>query len=131
MQLVLLALKMLEEATDTAETAVALDDEFLVLVVEFVPRQVQRNFGLAREASELGKQRPVLWFCPGLDRAFVQGLALVGDDEVEIDVDGVAETLATWAGAIRIIEKRSRSGASPSPIPVRGAVSKMTSPDSR
>jgi len=59
---------------------------------------------LAREALELGEQRPVLWFCPRLDSAFVEGLAFVGDDEAEIEIDGVAEALAARAGPIRIVE---------------------------
>src|ERR1017187_6814602 len=82
-----------------------------MLGVEFIPWHIQWNFGLACEALELGEQRPVLWLSPGFDSTFVQGLALIGDDEVEIDVDGVAEALATWAGAIRIVEgKQARLG---------------------
>ena len=104
MQLVLLALQILKEATDAAESAVAIDNQLLLVGVESMPGNVQRNFGLAREALEFGEQRPVLGLSPGLDRAFIQSLAFVGDDQVEIDVDGVAESLATRAGAIRIVE---------------------------
>src|SRR6266853_2209983 len=95
---------MLEEAADAAETTVTIDDQLLLLGIEFVPGNVQRNPRLAREAFEFGEQRPVFWLSPRLDRTFIQGLALVGDDEVEIEIDGVAETLATRAGAVRIVE---------------------------
>src|SRR5467141_593644 len=99
---------MLEEATDTAETAVAIgvaiDNQLLVLGVEFIPGHVQRNPRLPRETLELSEQRPILWLRPGLDRALIQGLAFVGDDEVEIEIDSVAEALAARASAIRIVE---------------------------
>src|ERR1700704_1915051 len=99
---------MLEEATDAPETAVTIavtiDNKLLLLSVELVPRHVQRNPRLAREALELGEQRPIFWLSPGFDRTFIQSLASVGDDEVEIEIDGIAEALATWAGAIRIVE---------------------------
>jgi len=106
-QLVLLALKILKKSADAAETVVAIDDQLLLPGIQFVPGHVQGNSGLAREALEFGEQRPVLWLGPGLDRAFIQGFALVGDDEVEIDIDGVAEALATWAGAIRVVELKT------------------------
>src|ERR1017187_4860570 len=103
-QLVLLALQMLEEAADAAETAGTIDNHLLLLGVQFIPGHVQRNFRLPREALKLGEQRPVFWLRPGLNRTFIQGLAFVRDDEVKIDVDGVAEALATRAGPIRIVE---------------------------
>src|SRR5664279_3203097 len=110
MQLVLLALQKMEEAPNPAETAVtianAIDDRFLLFGVEFIPGHVQRNFGQAREAFKLREQRPVFWLGPGFDRAFIQGLAFVGNDQVEIEIDGVAEALATRAGAIRIVERK-------------------------
>jgi len=103
-QLVLLALEILKKSADAAEAAVAIDNQFLLLGVQFMPRHLQRNFGLAREALEIGEQGPVLGFRPGLDGAFVQGLALVGDDKAEIEIDRVTEALAARAGAIGIVE---------------------------
>src|SRR5260370_385583 len=103
-QFVLLALEMLEEATHAAEIAVTIDNKLLLLGVEFIPGHVQRNPCLPREALQFGEQRPVLWLRPRLDRTFVQRLALIADDEVEIEIDGIAETLAARTGAIRIVE---------------------------
>ena len=40
----------------------------------------------------------------GCDGAVGEGLRLVGDDEVGVEVDGVAEALAAWAGAVGIVE---------------------------
>jgi len=42
---------------------------------------------------------------PGGDGALGEGAGAVGDDEVGIEVDGVAEALAARAGAERIIER--------------------------
>ena len=41
---------------------------------------------------------------PGGDGACVEGLGAVGDDEVGVEVDGVAEALAAGAGAVGIVE---------------------------
>ena len=76
----------------------------LLLGIEFVPGHIERDSCLAGEAFEFGEQRAILRFRPGLDRAFVQSFIFVGDDEVEIEVDGVAEALAARASAIRIVE---------------------------
>ncbi len=83
----------------------------MLLGIEFVPGDVQRNFCLAGEALEFGEQWAILRFRPGLDRALVQSFTFVGNNEVEIEIDGVAETLAARAGAVRIVEgKQARLG---------------------
>ena len=60
--------------------------------------------GLLGEALEFGEQRAVFRLGPGLDRAFVQRLRLVGNHQVEIEINGVAEALAARAGAVGIVE---------------------------
>src|SRR6202035_2614670 len=48
---------------------------------------------------------------PGLNDAFVDGLAAIGDDQIDIEVDGVAKSLATRARAVGIVEgKQARLG---------------------
>ena len=42
---------------------------------------------------------------PWRNRAFIERLRFVGDDEVRIEVYGVAKTLAAWAGTVGIIER--------------------------
>ena len=53
-QLVLLALEMLKEAADAAKTAgpvLPIDDQFLLLGVQFIPRYIQRNFSLSARSA--------------------------------------------------------------------------------
>ena len=61
-------------------------------------------FGLLGEALQLGEQRTIFGLGPGIDGALVQGLRFVGNHQVEIEVDGVAEALAARTGAVRIVE---------------------------
>ena len=95
---------MCEETADAAERAIAVDDQTLLFRLEFVPGNIQRDSGLAGEAFQFSEQGAVLRLRPRLDRAFVQRFVLVGDDEVEVEVDRVAETLAAGTGAIGIVE---------------------------
>ena len=55
-------------------------------------------------ADHLAVVRAVFGGGPGGDGALGERLRLVGDDEVGIEVDGVAEALAAWAGAVGIVE---------------------------
>ena len=71
-----------------------------------MPRNIGRDPRLPRKALQFGKQRPVLGFCPRLDRTFIQSFFFVGDDEIEIEIDGVAEALATRTRAIRIVKRK-------------------------
>ena len=56
------------------------------------------------DALELGLEGAVLGTLPGVDGSVVDGLRLIGDDEVEVEVDGVAEALAARAGSEGIVE---------------------------
>src|ERR1700735_5204803 len=110
MQLVLLAFEMLKKAMHpakgTATVGVAINDQLLLFGVEFVPGHVRRYPGLAREALQFGKQRPVLWLSPGLNGALIQSLSFIRNNKVEIEIDGVAEALAAGACSVRIIERK-------------------------
>ena len=93
-----------EEAADAGEGAVAVFDEALLRGGEVVPGDVGGDacgFGGALHLAVVGA---VLGGGPGGDGAFVEGLGLVGDDEVGVEVDGVAEALAAGAGAEGIVE---------------------------
>jgi len=90
-QLVFLFFEMKEEAAHSGKSAFAFHDEFLLLGIEVNPRHVERNVGLPGEALEFGEQGPVLGLGPRLDSALVQGKSLVGDNEVEIEINGVAK----------------------------------------
>ena len=103
-QLVLLALHEPEESMHAGKRAFPFQHETLLRGGQIEPRHVQRNTLLTRRATHLGVIRAILRTRPWIDRAVVEGLALVRDDEVEIEVDGVAEALAARTCAIGIVE---------------------------
>src|SRR6202008_2631370 len=51
-----------------------------------------------------GEERPVFRLRPRLNRTLAQSLHLVGNDEVKVEVDRIAESLAARARPIRIVE---------------------------
>src|SRR5882724_8544582 len=104
-KLVLLALEMSEEATDTHEVVVALHHRFVLLMRELKPRNVYGNLLLARPAPQLSEQRAILGLRPWLDSTLGECLRLVGDHQVHVEINGVAESLAARAGAERIVER--------------------------
>ena len=148
-ELVLLALQVLEEAAHAPEVAVAADDEVLLLGGEVVPGNIERNARSARVAAHLRGQRPVLRLGPGLDGAFGQRQRLVRNDQVQVEINGVAEALAARTRAVGIVEREQprlrffvldvavlafkalREAQALRCSPSRGAVSKITSPASR
>src|SRR5262249_42966319 len=73
--------------------------------VQVLPRHIQGDPCLFGKALELGKQGTIFRFGPGLYGPFVEGFALVGDDKVEVKVDGVAEALASRTSAVGVIER--------------------------
>ena len=60
----------------------------------------------ACEFAHFDGQLAVARLSPRFDRAIGERFAFVGDDAVEIEIDGVAETLAARAGAVRIVERK-------------------------
>src|SRR5580658_8344950 len=106
MQLVFLALQVQEKSAHTGEPATAIDNQRLLFVAEFVPGNIQGNPDLAREPLKLGKQRTVFRLGPRLDRTFIQSFALVGNHQVEIEIDGIAKALASRASSIRIVKRK-------------------------
>jgi hypothetical protein len=105
MQLVFLALEIIEEPAYAGELAFAFHHHTALLRVKLGPGNIERNAGLFGETLEFGEQRPVFGLGPGIDGAFVQGLRFVGNHQVEIEVDGVAETLAARAGAEGVVKR--------------------------
>ena len=64
-------------------------------------RDVATACGALHFAVPCGRYLVVIQGCDG---AFVEGLRFVGDDEVGVEVDGVAEALAAGAGAEGVVE---------------------------
>ena len=103
-ELVFFAVEGGEEAADAGEGAVAFFDEALLVGGEVVPGDVGGDAGGFGGADHLAVVGAVLGGVPGGDGAFGEGLGAVGDDEVGVEVDGVAEALAAGAGSVGIVE---------------------------
>ncbi len=107
-QLVFFALEPGEE-TVHAGKARAVSPSMMALrcsAVSCAERHVERNAARAREAFQFLPQRAVARLGPGLDHAFIDRLAAVGNHQVDVEIDGVAESLAARAGAVRIVERK-------------------------
>ena len=104
MQLVLLALHLGEEAKDADEAALAAQHDFLLSLRQIAPGNVERHAKLGSKLAQLGIPGAVLGTVPRVDRAVGEGEVFVGNNEIQVEVHGVAETLAAWAGAEGIIE---------------------------
>ncbi len=104
MEFVLFALECGEESADAGEGAAAVFDEGLLGWGQVVPRDVGGDVSGFAARSISPWWGAVLGGGPGSDGAFGQGLRAVGDDEVGIEVDGVAEALAAGAGSVGVVE---------------------------
>ena len=83
----------------------AVEDEALLVGFEVVPGSVHGNAMLLCHLLQFGEVGAIFGAIPGVDCALVEGLRLVGDDEVEVEVDCVAETLAAQACAEGVVER--------------------------
>src|SRR5207302_8226953 len=95
---------MIEEAADTRKFAFAVHDELLLFRIQFGPGDVQRNLDLLGKALQLREEWTILRLRPRLDGTIIQGLRLVWNHQIEVEVDGVAESLAARTGAVGIVE---------------------------
>src|SRR4051812_28068375 len=96
---------MFEEAADSDEVLIAFHDGFVLLVRELVPWHIHRNLFIACPSPQLSEDGPVLRLRPWFDSSFSQCFRLIGDHQVHVEINGVAETLAPRAGAEGIIER--------------------------
>src|SRR6185437_12031263 len=103
-QLVLLALQILEESVDARKAARAFEYEGLLFQRQVKPGDAGGDAVLLRRALEFGEVRAVLGAVPRINGAFVECLRFVGNDEVEVEVDGVAKALAARAGSVGVVE---------------------------
>ena len=107
MQLVLLALQIVEEAAHARELAVAFDDAAAgrsgSSSCQGTSSGMPRLRG--RSASSRSHSGRYLGLVQGSMAPSASVLRLVGDHQVQIEVDGVAEALAARAGAVRVVER--------------------------
>ena len=108
MQLVFFALEIIEEAFDAVEFArgIAFEQQLALVRRQMPPRDVRRNVLRARELLRFLHQPAIARLGPRLDRAVVERFARIGHDEIEIEIDRVAESLAARACAPRIVERK-------------------------
>src|SRR5688572_16361887 len=97
-QLVLLGLEVIEEIAD------CVDREFQVLRIQFADGLIQRNARRFRGFFEIVEVDPIPGLRLWLDRALVERERAVGQQQVEIEIDRVAEPLTAGTCAKRIIE---------------------------
>ena len=106
MELVLLPLQVLKKSADSLEIAVALHQPAALVGGELVIRNVEGNSLRARGAAHFILRHAVARLGPGFHRAFGQSLVLVGNHQVEIEINGISESLAPRAGPVGIVERK-------------------------
>ena len=102
MQLVFLGFQIVEESANPAEARPALDDVILFFVCEIAERHGHAHLaalGRRRRPLQLPEPLAALRLGPWLHRAFFQREPLIGNRQVHVVIDGVAETLAARASS--------------------------------
>src|SRR5262249_8349938 len=107
--LVLLSLEPPEEPADPGvadfRIRAAADDEFLLGLRQLRPGHVDPHVALARGLLQLRELGAVMRLAPRLDRALLNRLGRVRHDEVDVELDDVAEAVATGTRAERVVER--------------------------
>ena len=104
MQFVLLALQVLKEALDSNEVLVPIDYPTLPFCRQAMKGYIERNAFGARKPLHLIVVRTVTRLSPGLNRTFSQCFVLVGYDQVNVKINGVAEPLTTGTGTVWVVK---------------------------
>ena len=90
----------------------AVEDDILMMLAKLVPRRVEIKFELARERSQ---HLHIIWrgrvgFRPGHDSTLLDAERGVRDDQLGIEVEFLAETVAGRTGALRGVEREQARG---------------------
>ena len=111
MQLIFLAVEIGEESLDAhpcpapaLACGTAIPYEFLFLLRQLGVRHIQAHTLLAGNFFEFGVKVPVARFGPGIDSAVIERERGVGDDQVGVEINGVAEAVAARAGSVGAVE---------------------------
>ncbi len=88
-----------------SSAAIAFDDGLELLFGEIANRQIERNAFGAGVTLQIDQILAVARLVPGIDGAFGERFAFVGDHAIDVEIDGVAEALAARAGAVGIVER--------------------------
>ena len=103
-QLVLLPLQIFEKATNSLKILVALDQPSPRLRSQPIVRNIQRNTLGPCRPLHLVVKHSVPRLGPGLHCPLSKTFVLVRNNQVQVEINGVAKSLAAGAGAVRIIE---------------------------
>ena len=93
-----------KKAQDAGKSSVATDNAVSVRFGQVFPGDIGGNSGTLGIFQKPGLKAPVAGFGPGHHGSFSEAHGFIGYDEVHIQRDGVAETLAFGAGAERVVE---------------------------
>ena len=109
MELVFLAVHFREKAVDAEESCaggglVAVEEDFMLEGCEVLPGDVEGECEGLGVAAEVGEPGAVFGAVPGVDCAAEEGEGFVGDDEVDVEIDGVAEALTAGTCAEWVVE---------------------------
>ena len=99
-----LRVDVFEKFVETVEILVAAPQQTFLLGRQLVERRVDREIELRGVLHELLLPFAHRLAPPAGDGVLVNGLALVGDDEVLVDADHLAVTLAPGTGPQRVVE---------------------------
>src|ERR1700674_4234853 len=113
MQLVLLPFEPREDTFRARKfpAELTLEDGVALAGGELAEGNVERDALRAGKTFQFLPDRAEARLGPGLDNAIIDGFTAVGNHPVEIEVYGVAESLAARAGPVRIVEgKQARFG---------------------
>ena len=83
----------------------AVEHDLLVVLAQLLPRRVDREAVLVGERLEHAVEVVAAETRPRRDRAVVQREVVVGDDELGVDLEARAETVAALARAVRRVER--------------------------
>src|SRR6185295_11489255 len=86
--------------------ALAVDDPASLLIGELAPWPLDRDAALARKLQEVVLALIVRRCLPGPDRAALEGLRLIRNDQAVVNADGAAESAALLAGSEGRIERK-------------------------
>ena len=111
--LVFLALEPAEEPADPfvaltracRRVVAPVDDEPLLVGGQLGPGDVEAHFAFSRGPFQLGQLSAVVRLAPRLDGALADRLRRIGDDEIHVELDDVAEAVAGRARAERVVER--------------------------
>src|SRR6185503_15963543 len=103
-QLVLLCIEPVEETRYPVEAVSSLYDCLLLLASQLAKRNVGRDAGLFAKAKQLLLRPIILWLHPRLDRAFGECQLAIGNHQIEVQSNRIAEALTGRARAEWIVK---------------------------